>query len=513
MLIELEKRKRIVGYARVSSREQAVDSHALEQQIARLKAAGATEIFQDIQSGSRDNRLALKELMKSIIEGNIDEVIITRIDRIARSLPKLRECIEIFVTTGVNLRVLDQAIDFTTPQGKLMLNLLGSLAEWEIDSLSERVRHGKKYRRDKKAASECYPWGYKTVNDQYQLNDSPFLCLISNRPANYRELYHETDLTKLNALTVKQIARDCIDIFFHFQGATRALKAIFQKYGLAKISYRRNGIDGKFHWTVGGFIWWLTNPVLCGHTAYLQRINLGKGKRKKNQRENWEFIYNTHPEHRLITDEEALEIQRILTFNHKKGPITNPELNGANSYREYAYQSGLVFCAECSSKCITKSAKRKDGGKYYYFACRYAGMGCTNLISTRKQKIEDALIQTLVQRSQTFTGEPEQSLIPQEKSEKLKELESRLDALEKIPGFDPDLENLKAKVRQQIEEEINPFISGSLLNKSTEEIIRAGNNLAIWHTLSPDDKVTIFQQIVHRIAVQNREVKEVTLKI
>ncbi|MDZ8054595.1 MAG: fdxN element excision recombinase XisF [Aulosira sp. ZfuVER01] len=513
MIIELEKTKIIVGYARVSSREQAVDSHALEQQIARLKAAGATEIFQDIQSGSKDNRPALKELMKSIIEGKTDEVIITRIDRIARSLPKLRECIEIFVTTGVNLQILDQQIDLTTSQGKLMVNLLGSLAEWETDLLSERVRHGKKYRRDKKAASESYPWGYKTVNDQYQLNEAPFLCLISNRPSNYRELYQETDVTKLNGLTVKEIARDCIDIFFDAKGATRALKVIFQKYGLAKINYRRTGSDGKLHWTVTGFIWWLSNPVLCGHTAYRQRINLGKGKRKKNQRENWEFIYNTHPEHRLITDEEYLEIQRILKFNNKKGPIANPEIDGTNSYREYAYQSGLVFCAECGSKCITKSAKRRDGGKYYYFACRYAGMGCKNLISTRKQNIEDVLIQTLVQRSQTLASESEQSPLPQEKSEKLKELESRLDALNRIPGFDPDLENLKAKVRQQIEEEINPFISDSILNKSTEEIIRAGNNLAIWHTLSPDDKVKIFPQIVHRIAVQNKEVKEVTLKI
>lgn len=282
---------------------------------------------------------------------------------------------------------------------------------------------------------------------------------------------------------------------------------------MAKINYKRNGSDGKFHWTVTGFIWWLSNPVLCGHTAYMQRINLGKGKRKKNQRENWEFIYNTHPEHRLITDEEYLEIQRILKFNNKKGPIANPEIDGTNSYREYAYQSGLVFCAECGSKCITKSAKRREGGMYYYFACRYAGMGCKNLISTRKQNIEDALIQTLVQRSQTLANESEQSPITQEKSEKLKELESRLDALNRIPGFDPDLENLKTKVRQQIDEEINPFISDSILNKSTEEIIRAGNNLAIWHTLSPDDKVKIFQQIVQRITVQNKEVNEVILKI
>lgn len=206
--------KRIVGYARVSSREQAVDSQALKQQIARIKKAGATIIYQDIQSGSRDNRPALKELMESISEGKTDEVIITRIDRIARSLPKLRECIEIFVNAGVQLQILDQTIDLMTSQGKLMLNVLGSLAEWETDLLSERVRHGKKYRRDKKVANESYPWGYKIVNDKYQLNEAQFLCLLSDRPSNYLELYYETDLTKLNALTVKEIARDCIAIFF-----------------------------------------------------------------------------------------------------------------------------------------------------------------------------------------------------------------------------------------------------------------------------------------------------------
>lgn len=151
---------------------------------------------------------------------------------------------------------------------------------------------------------------------------------------------------------------------------------------------------------------------------------------------------------------------------------------------------------------------------YYYFACRYAGMGCGNKKSTRKSTIENALINTLVQRSQTLANELEsQSTREQEKSEKLKQLESRLEALEKIPGFDPDLEKLKEKIRLQIAEEINPFLSDSILNKSTEEIIRAGNNLAIWHTLSPDEKVKIYHQIVHQITIRNAEVEEVILKI
>ncbi|MBD2681727.1 MULTISPECIES: fdxN element excision recombinase XisF [Nostoc] len=506
--------KRIVGYARVSSREQAVDSHALEQQIARLKAAGATEIYQDIQSGSNDDRPALKKLIDLVHSQQVDEVIITRIDRKARSLPKLRECIDIYHKSGVNLRILDQQIDLNTSQGKLMVNVLGSLAEWETDLLSERIRHGKEHRRNKRAACESYPWGYQVVNDKYQLDTRLFLCLISDRPDNYLELYNEDDVKKLPGLTIKQIARDCIDIFLQVKGISRALKVIFQKYGITRKHNKRNSRDSILHWTTAGFNNWLTNPVLRGHTAYFQRITISKGKRKKNKPEDWQIIHDTHPEHRLITETEVVEIEQILKFNSKTGHFSfNQDPNNPVCYREYAYQTGLVFCAECGSKCITKSAKHKQG-MYYYFACRYADMGCGNKKSTRKSNIENSLIHTLVQRSQTLANElDEQPTREQQKSEKLKQLESRLEALEKIPGFDPDLEKLKEKIRLQITEEINPFLSDSILNKSTEEIIRAGNNLAIWHTLSPDEKVKIYHQIVHQITIRNAEVEEVILKI
>lgn len=77
---------RVVGYARVSSPEQADDSQALEQQIARLKEAGATEILSDVESGSKDNRVEFQRLMSLVLDGAIDEVIFTRIDRLTRSL-------------------------------------------------------------------------------------------------------------------------------------------------------------------------------------------------------------------------------------------------------------------------------------------------------------------------------------------------------------------------------------------------------------------------------------------
>ena len=65
----------ILGYARVSTREQALNSHALEQQEARLKEAGAMEILTDVQSGRRSDRIQLKKLTKLIESGEVKEII------------------------------------------------------------------------------------------------------------------------------------------------------------------------------------------------------------------------------------------------------------------------------------------------------------------------------------------------------------------------------------------------------------------------------------------------------
>jgi hypothetical protein len=102
--------------------------------------------------------------------------------------------------------------------------------------------------------------------------------------------------------------------------------------------------------------------------------------------------------------------------------------------------------------------------------------------------------------------------VSHEKSDKLKQLEFKLEALEKIQDFDPELESLKNKTRQQIAEEINPFVSGSMLGKTAEELIRAGNNLALWNTLSNDEKVKIYPLLVERITINKGEVQSILLK-
>ncbi|MGE5659583.1 MAG: fdxN element excision recombinase XisF [Actinomycetota bacterium] len=507
----------IVGYARVSTREQALNSQALEQQQARLKQAGAMEILTDVESGRKDDRSQLQKLIKLIKAQNVNVIIATRIDRIARSTGKFAEIAQLCLEYGVNLRILDQDINLDTSQGKFMANLLASLAELETDQISERVRHGNNYRRQQKKACSSYPLGYQVKEDRYVLDERPYLCLLDERPDNYLEFdSDELEISQLPGLTVKQIARDSIEIFFEQKGLSRALRTLYAKYGIAKSQVKKNGHDSIINWTPSSFRKWLLNPVLQGHTAYQKKISVGKGKTKETTPSQWQIIENTHPQHRLITESEAAEIQKIIEFNlgiNYQNFNANPAL--LDAYGDYTYQSGLVFCGACHCKCTSKSHKSKDGlTKYQYYGCRHSGKGCNNTQNTRKSLIEQELIKKLLEAATTIQAQPE-TPVPQKEPEpipRLRSLQDKLEALEKISPFDPDIEAIKDKTRQEIEKLLNPFATQSFEGQTVAEIIQAGNNLAIWHTLSNDEKVKIFPLLVERITVRHGAVESIELK-
>ena len=121
----------IVGYARVSTPADVESSQVLEQQVERLKGEGATEIFADIGSSMAEDRSQFNLMMDLIGSGGVQEVVVTRIDRLTRSLPQLGHFITTVENSGVNLRILDQGLDLRKPTGKLMARLLGTVVEWE----------------------------------------------------------------------------------------------------------------------------------------------------------------------------------------------------------------------------------------------------------------------------------------------------------------------------------------------------------------------------------------------
>jgi DNA invertase Pin-like site-specific DNA recombinase len=126
----------LVGYARTSTLDQTA---GLEAQIQELHAVGCRKVWQE-QTSSVSAREALAQAMEFCREG--DTFVVTKLDRLARSVRHLGELLEHFEVSGVGLRVLSLGLDTSTATGKLMLNVLGSVAQFEREMMLERQREG-----------------------------------------------------------------------------------------------------------------------------------------------------------------------------------------------------------------------------------------------------------------------------------------------------------------------------------------------------------------------------------
>jgi DNA invertase Pin-like site-specific DNA recombinase len=125
------------GYARVST-----DGQSLDAQLGQLKAAGCTKVFREKVSGARADRPQLARLLKTLEKGDI--IVVTRLDRLARSTRDLLNVLATVAERGAGFRSLADAwADTTTPHGRLMLTVLGGLAEFERELIRTRTGEGR----------------------------------------------------------------------------------------------------------------------------------------------------------------------------------------------------------------------------------------------------------------------------------------------------------------------------------------------------------------------------------
>lgn len=126
---------RLIGYARVSTDEQATEAQEIE-----LRSAGCDVIVQEHGSGASRVRPALAKLIREIGAG--ETLVVVRLDRLARSVSHLLEVIEDLTQKGAHFRSLRDPIDTTTPQGMFSLQVLGAVAQLERALISERTKAG-----------------------------------------------------------------------------------------------------------------------------------------------------------------------------------------------------------------------------------------------------------------------------------------------------------------------------------------------------------------------------------
>ena len=138
----------IYGYARVSTKKQAKDGNSLESQEATLRANGALIIYSESFTGTKKSRPKLNELMGILKEG--DTLVVTKLDRIARSTRDGLDIIDELIDKGVTINILNMGKFDNSPSGKLMRTIFLAFAEFERDMIVERTSEGKAICRETK---------------------------------------------------------------------------------------------------------------------------------------------------------------------------------------------------------------------------------------------------------------------------------------------------------------------------------------------------------------------------
>jgi len=126
----------IIGYARTSTLDQVA---GFEAQLRDLEKSGCEQVYQE-QTSSIGKRDELDKALNFIRKG--DTLIVTKLDRLARSVKHLGEIIDLIKDKEADLKILDLGFDTTTPTGELILNVLGSVAQFERQMMLERQREG-----------------------------------------------------------------------------------------------------------------------------------------------------------------------------------------------------------------------------------------------------------------------------------------------------------------------------------------------------------------------------------
>lgn len=159
-------------YRRVSTDEQAEKGFSLENQLLRLQAFAESQGWEvvhdymdDGYSGKNMNRPQIKRMLHDLKSNKFDIVLVYRLDRFTRSVKDLNDLLEVFKEHEVDFKSATESIDTATATGRMILNMMVSTAQWERETISERVKDVVRKKKDLGLISTGYPpYGY-AMND------------------------------------------------------------------------------------------------------------------------------------------------------------------------------------------------------------------------------------------------------------------------------------------------------------------------------------------------------------
>jgi site-specific DNA recombinase len=297
----------IALYCRVSTDEQAREGVSLDEQQERLKsycrAMGWNEeplIFVDDGYSAKDiDRPQLNRLLNQVKKGTISKILVTKLDRLSRRLLDLLKLIDTFQEHNVSFISISESFDTNTPSGRLTLQVLGAVAEFERERIRERVFENMLHAANQGKWLTQNPYGYRLENKE----------LVIYEPE-------------------AQIVRKVYDWY---------LNKGLGYYAIAK-KLNEEGIPSrqKKEWSIRAIKLMLTNPVYKG-TLVWNRIDSSKSKRVKKDDADWVILEDAYP---AIIDKATWEQVQKRVNKKQMAPRaqTSPHLLG-----------GLLKCGRCGS--------------------------------------------------------------------------------------------------------------------------------------------------------------------
>ncbi len=197
-----------IGYARVSTDEQARDGVSLDQQVSRIRAYATAKgltildvLVDDGVSGKTLDRPGLREIMRLCERGEVAHVIVLKLDRLTRQTRHLLGLVDdLFLAREIELHSVSESLDTSTPHGRFVLTLFGGLAQMEREQISERTRNAMVYKRQNMQPTSHPPLGFRSNGSKERMIAVPkelsivrSILDLRKRGRSYRTIARQLD--------------------------------------------------------------------------------------------------------------------------------------------------------------------------------------------------------------------------------------------------------------------------------------------------------------------------------
>ena len=384
-----------VGYRRVSMREQ-VDGHSLDAQEKNIRDYAKSQGWQVIEiytdagiSAKKDSfRPDLARMMQDAEAGKFDVIVVDKIDRFYRHLAGLLTALDHLRNIGISFASVQERLDFTSPWGKLMLTVLGILAEIYLDNLRQETIKGKRQRAREGLWNGLPPYGYcRGLCAECKEPNGKGYCPeygSPNKSDGKRLMLHPVD---------SHVVKLVFDWYLEGEMSDALITERLNSYVLTlpsgvQISPRAQGHPGKT--LPGPFARDVVRDMLkrifyTGKLPYKCSAGLGARRTKRSELQQAELHEGKHPA--IISEETYQKVQEL------RATLGNHCRSKSNGVMGQVFPlSGILKCGYCGRPMRGVSS---TGVRYYRDSSRIERTCDCPQISVRAEEIEESLVEVL----------------------------------------------------------------------------------------------------------------------